>query len=99
MGERSGWWAGFGAECLVWRGVGSWVDGWLKGWESRVIGFGWSEPQLERAMLLLASDSFDQALAVLYSGPNGERFFKNLEAALGVRDSNFHSSVVGWLRS
>ena len=51
MGERSGCWAGFRAECLGWRGVGSWVDGWLKGWESRVIGFGWSEPQLERAML------------------------------------------------
>jgi hypothetical protein len=47
VGERSGWWAGFRAECLVWRLVGLWVDGWVKGWESRVVGFGWSGPQLE----------------------------------------------------
>ena len=50
MGERSGWWAGFRAECLVCRLVGSWVDGWVKGWESKVVGFGWSGPQLERAI-------------------------------------------------
>ena len=47
VGERSGWWAGFRAECLGWRLFGSLVDGWVKGWESRVIGFGWSGPQLE----------------------------------------------------
>ena len=46
-GERSGWWAGFRALCLGWRLVGSWIDGWVKGWESKVVGFGWSGPQLE----------------------------------------------------
>ena len=50
MWERSGWWAGFRAECLGWRLVGSWVDGWVKGWESAVTGFGWSGPKLERAI-------------------------------------------------
>jgi len=50
VGERSGWWAGFRAECLDWRLVGSWVDGWVKGWESKVVGFGWSGPKPERAI-------------------------------------------------
>ena len=35
------WW-GFRAECMGWRGVNSWVDGWLKGGETRLVGFGWS---------------------------------------------------------
>ncbi|MGK0352893.1 MAG: hypothetical protein ACJAYX_003581 [Planctomycetota bacterium] len=38
IGKRAGW---------VWRGVSSWVDGWLKGWESRLVGFGWSAPHFE----------------------------------------------------
>ena len=42
MGERCVRWAGFRAECLGWRGVSSWVDGWLKGWETRLVGFGLS---------------------------------------------------------
>jgi hypothetical protein len=46
VGERCVWWVGFRAECLGWRRVNSWVDGWLKGWESRVAGFGWSGLQL-----------------------------------------------------
>ncbi|MGK0304070.1 MAG: hypothetical protein ACI89X_004973, partial [Planctomycetota bacterium] len=33
--------------CLNWKGVSSWVGGWLKGWESRLVRFGWSAPQLE----------------------------------------------------
>jgi hypothetical protein len=35
------WW-GFRAECMGWRGVNSWVDGWLRGGETRLVGFGWS---------------------------------------------------------
>jgi hypothetical protein len=31
VGERCVWWCGFREECLDWRGVSSWVDGWLKG--------------------------------------------------------------------
>jgi hypothetical protein len=46
VGERCVWWVGFRAECLGWRHVNSWVDGWLKGWESRVAGFGWPGLQL-----------------------------------------------------
>ncbi len=53
VGERCVWWWGFREECLDWRGVSSWVDGWLKRCESRLVGFGWSEPHFESPMLLL----------------------------------------------
>jgi hypothetical protein len=36
------------SERNAWGG-GALIDGWLKGWESRLVGFGWFAPQLETA--------------------------------------------------
>ena len=80
VGERSGWWAGFRAECLDWRLVGSWVDGWVKGWQSRAVGFGRSGPKLERAIPTEENAGLAQVIiAKQRNGPVGEvtlRFFR-----------------------
>jgi hypothetical protein len=66
VGERCVWWAGFRAECLGWRRVNSWGDGWLKGWESRVAGFGWSGLQLVPPTPLAQADLTGSRFAPWY---------------------------------
>lgn len=43
---------------------------------------------------LIANDRLDQALELLYSGHDGERFFATLHSVLGINEANFHQSVV-----
>ncbi|MCR9247522.1 MAG: hypothetical protein NXI31_21020 [bacterium] len=43
---------------------------------------------------LIANDRLDGALDLLYTGPNGERFFPTLHRLLAIDESNFHDSVV-----
>ncbi|GJM44633.1 MAG: hypothetical protein DHS20C21_14750 [Gemmatimonadota bacterium] len=37
---------------------------------------------------------FDAALKLVYSGPEGEHFFANLDEVLQVNESNFHDTIV-----
>lgn len=46
MGERCVWWCGFREECLDWRGVSSWADGWLRGERVGWLGSGGSDRSL-----------------------------------------------------
>ncbi|MFK7741860.1 MAG: hypothetical protein AB8H80_16200 [Planctomycetota bacterium] len=46
---------------------------------------------------LLAEGRFEDALAMLYSGKNGGRFFTELKAALDVDREDFHTTVVSML--
>lgn len=43
---------------------------------------------------LIANDRADQALELLYSGRDGERFFAKLHSLLGIDEANFHEAVV-----
>ena len=43
---------------------------------------------------ILRRGDFDQAMQMLYSGAEGERFFANLEETLAIDESNFHEEVV-----
>ena len=63
-------------ECLDWRLVGSWFDGWVKGWESKAVGFGWSGPKLEPPMRLVEDLGFGgAALATKVVAPSTIRIW------------------------
>jgi len=47
---------------------------------------------------VLERRGFDAALQLVHSGPEGERFFSNLESMLGVDEAGFHEAVVGFVR-
>ena len=43
---------------------------------------------------VLKKHSFDDALALAYSGKGGETFFAQLESILGVTEANFHATIL-----
>ena len=42
----------------------------------------------------LKTKGFDEAFKLLYSGSQGERFFRNLKNILAIDESNFHSTIM-----
>ncbi len=42
----------------------------------------------------LKETHFDEILTLIYSGNDGENFFKNLNEVLGVNEENFHKTIV-----
>ena len=43
---------------------------------------------------VIEQHGFEEALQLVYSGSEGERFFANLDDVLGVDESNFHDTIV-----
>ncbi len=72
------------------RRVSSWIDGWLKEWESRLVGFGWSglrvSKKLGRIDLVIDSSGLgifgEGEWAAVKHGGKGIRGWKKLH--LGV---------------
>ena len=42
---------------------------------------------------ILKNKGFDEVLKLIYSGENGENFFKNLKDISGIDESNFHKTI------
>jgi len=43
--------------------------------------------------MALEQGGFEAARRLLYSGPDGERFFSNLERVLGIDEASFHRAI------
>ncbi|WP_452222078.1 hypothetical protein [Lacinutrix salivirga] len=48
---------------------------------------------------VLDKKSFDELLLLVYSGKDGERFFENLDNAIGINEHNFHENILSLINN